>query len=119
MFNHTVQQQFSEIFNCSCNIKSALSIIIDLGIMEKLIPEFIKSKGQMQFDLYHKYTVDRHIIEVIHNLHMMESKCFQKEFPLAFNLMIHYPSKGLLYMAAFFMTLEKGLVLIIANLVHD
>ncbi|WP_119327650.1 [protein-PII] uridylyltransferase family protein [Cysteiniphilum halobium] len=106
--NQTLQQQFLAIFTYPYNIKGALSIMMDLGIVEKIIPEFAISKGQMQFDLYHQYTVDRHTIEVISNLRTMRTTRFEQEFPLAYHVMLKHPAQRLLYIAAFFHDIGKG-----------
>lgn len=106
--NQTLQQQFLAIFTYPYNIKGALSIMMDLGIVEKIIPEFAISKGQMQFDLYHQYTVDRHTIEVISNLRSMRTVHFEQDFPLAYQMMLEHPAQRLLYIAAFFHDIGKG-----------
>ncbi|WP_440992582.1 HD domain-containing protein [Cysteiniphilum litorale] len=106
--NQILQQQFLAIFTYPYNIKGALSIMMDLGIVEKIIPEFAISKGQMQFDLYHQYTVDRHTIEVISNLRSMRTAHFEQDFPLAYQVMLKHPAQRLLYIAAFFHDIGKG-----------
>ena len=37
------------------------------GILARYLPEFGQVVGQMQFDMFHTYTVDAHTMEVIAN----------------------------------------------------
>ncbi|WP_116963903.1 HD domain-containing protein [Fastidiosibacter lacustris] len=106
--HQALQMQFLHLFNQQHNLKSALSIMMDIGLIEKIIPEFARSKGQMQFDLYHQYTVDRHTIEVINNLYRMHSDAYQLSFPLAYKLMACHPEPKLLYISALFHDIGKG-----------
>ncbi len=108
LLHNEIQLQFLSLFSQAYNIKGALSIMMDLGLIEKIIPEFAGSKGQMQFDLYHQYTVDRHTIKVIDILYYMQSEAFKSEFSLAASIMQTHPAKRLLYIAAFFHDIGKG-----------
>ena len=44
----------------------------DLGILQKYIPEFGEVVGQMQFDLFHVYTVDEHTFKLVRNMRQMK-----------------------------------------------
>lgn len=37
----------------------------DAGILERFIPEFIHARGLLQFNQYHKYTVDEHCLRAV------------------------------------------------------
>ena len=46
----------------------ALKFLHEIGFIERMIPEFGKITGLMQFDLYHKFTVDEHTLLSIKNV---------------------------------------------------
>ena len=43
----------------------------ELGILGRYLPEFGRITGQMQYDLFHIYTVDAHTLEVLRNMRWM------------------------------------------------
>src|SRR4029077_4437478 len=49
------------------NLAQTLHHLHSLGILEKLIPEFAHAKGLIQFNQYHKYTVDEHSLLCVAN----------------------------------------------------
>jgi [protein-PII] uridylyltransferase len=36
-----------------------------MGVLEKIIPEFSHARSLLQFNQYHKYTVDEHCIRAV------------------------------------------------------
>ncbi|MDH5638898.1 MAG: nucleotidyltransferase domain-containing protein, partial [Nitrospinota bacterium] len=50
------------------NSERALRVILRAGILEKMIPEFSAITDLSQFDRYHRYSVDEHILHTIKNV---------------------------------------------------
>ena len=50
----------------------------EVGFLGRYIPEFQKIIGMMQFNMYHKYTVDEHTIQCIKILSQIEQGFLQK-----------------------------------------
>jgi [protein-PII] uridylyltransferase len=78
------------------------------GILGEYIPAFGKIIGQMQHDLFHVYTVDEHILNVLANLRRFAKVELKHEFPLCSQLFSHFKQPHLLYLAALFHDIAKG-----------
>ena len=51
----------------------------DTKILNELFPEFGRVWGQVQFDIYHYYTTDEHLLLTLHHLSELKKKSFYKE----------------------------------------
>lgn len=78
------------------------------GILGEYIPAFGKIIGQMQHDLFHVYTVDEHILNVLANLRRFAKPELKHEFPLCTQLFSSFEKPHLLYLAAIFHDIAKG-----------
>ncbi len=78
------------------------------GILGQYIPAFGKIIGQMQHDLFHVYTVDEHILNVLANLRRFAKPELKHEFPLCTRLFEAFEKPHLLYLAALFHDIAKG-----------
>ncbi len=78
-----------------------------LGVLQKYIPEFDSVIGQMQFDLFHVYTVDEHTFKVVRNMRQMKLNK-QPGFELEHELINTLPKIEILYIAGLFHDLGKG-----------
>ena len=78
-----------------------------LGVLQKYIPEFSEVIGQMQFDLFHTYTVDEHTFKVVRNIRQMKLYK-QSGFELEHELVNKLPKLEILYIAGLFHDLGKG-----------
>ena len=78
------------------------------GILGQYIPAFGKIVGQMQHDLFHVYTVDEHILNVLANLRRFAKPELKHEFPLCSQLFADFKKPHLLYLAALFHDIAKG-----------
>ena len=77
-------------------------------ILGRYLPAFGRIVGQMQHDLFHVYTVDQHILQVMRNLRRFTMPEFAHEYPFCSRLMSGFERRWLLYIAALFHDIAKG-----------
>src|SRR6056300_760552 len=99
--------QFLEIFRSKYNLSSILKSMKAIGIIQKYVDEFNEVIGQMQFDLFHVYTVDEHTFKVVRNMRQMHIH-YAEEFKLEHELINKLPKIEILYLAGLFHDLGKG-----------
>jgi len=79
-----------------------------LDILGAYLPAFGRIVGQMQHDLFHVYTVDQHILQVLRNLRRFTMTEFAHEYPLSSRVIAEFDRPWLLYVAALFHDIAKG-----------
>ena len=77
-------------------------------ILGRYLPAFGKIVGQMQHDLFHVYTVDQHILQVMRNVRRYTMPEFAHEYPLCSRLIASFERHWLIYIAAIFHDIAKG-----------
>lgn len=102
------KQYFIEILSQPHGVNHALRAMNRYGILGSYIPAFGKIIGQMQHDLFHVYTVDEHILNVLANLRRFSKPELKHEFPLCSQLFAEFDAPHLLYLAALFHDIAKG-----------
>ncbi|MCB5184378.1 [protein-PII] uridylyltransferase [Methylobacillus gramineus] len=109
-FRHSPENKrlFLEIFNQPAGITRALKRMNRYGILGRYIPAFGRVSGQMQHDLFHVYTVDEHILNVLGNLRRFALPQYAHEFPLCSRLFGEFAKPWLLYLGALFHDIAKG-----------
>jgi [protein-PII] uridylyltransferase len=78
------------------------------GVLGAYLPEFAAIEGLMQFDLFHVYTVDEHILSVVHKMRHFTMDEYAQTYPLAYLLMQAIPKQEILYLAGLFHDIAKG-----------
>jgi [protein-PII] uridylyltransferase len=78
------------------------------GILGNYLPEFGRIMGQMQFDLFHTYTVDAHTLEVIKNARLFQLLDSENKFPVSSRVARRLRRLELLYIAALYHDIGKG-----------
>ncbi len=99
---------FLEILLQPNGVNHSLRRMNNYGILGQYIPAFGKIVGQMQHDLFHVYTVDEHILNVLANLRRFAKPELKHEFPLCSQLFASFEKPYLLYLAAIFHDIAKG-----------
>lgn len=99
---------FIAFFQQSSGIVHELRRMNQLGVLGRYLPNFGHIVGQMQHDLFHVYTVDQHIMQVMRNLRRFTMHEFAHEYPVCSRLISDFERPWLLYIAALFHDIAKG-----------
>ena len=78
------------------------------GVLGRFIPDFGKIVAMMQFNMYHHYTVDEHLLRSIGILSEIERGEVGEQHPLANELMVSSPNRVVLYVALLLHDVAKG-----------
>ena len=99
---------FLEILRQPRGINHELRRMHRYGILGAYLPVFDQVAGQMQYDLFHVYTVDEHSLFVVRNLRMFADPARYDEFPHCADIFARLPKPELLYVAGLFHDVAKG-----------
>ncbi len=99
---------FMEILRQPRGVTHVLRRMNRYGILAAYFPAFGQVVGQMQYDLFHVYTVDDHTLHVVRNLRRFSVAEFREEFELCSRIASTIPKPELLYLAALFHDIAKG-----------
>src|SRR6266852_738893 len=99
---------FLEILTSRKDPETALRRMNEAGFLGRFIPDFGRVVAQMQYDMYHVYTVDEHTLFAIGILHKIESGRLTDEHPLATELAATIVSLRALYLAPLLHDIAKG-----------
>jgi [protein-PII] uridylyltransferase len=80
----------------------------DAGVFGRFIPDFGRVVSQMQYDMYHVYTVDEHTIRAIGILSRIERGELRQQHPAATTAMMEIRSRRALYLAVMLHDIAKG-----------
>ena len=80
----------------------------EAGVFGRFVPDFGKVVAQMQFDMYHHYTVDEHSIRAIGLLARIERGELAEDHPLSTALFRQLGSRRTLYVAVLLHDIAKG-----------
>ncbi|MEJ2042160.1 MAG: [protein-PII] uridylyltransferase [Reinekea sp.] len=99
---------FMELLRSPQGVYHNLVRMNQFGILGLYLPEFGKIVGQMQFDLFHVYTVDAHTLLTIRNLRSFRHASNTKRFPISTKIIHNLPKVELVYIAALYHDIGKG-----------
>ncbi|MBL8710121.1 MAG: [protein-PII] uridylyltransferase [Rhodospirillaceae bacterium] len=80
----------------------------EVGVLGRFIPDFGRVVAQMQYDMYHSYTVDEHTIFAIGILSRIERGELKDEAPIASQVVKEVLSRRVLYLAVLLHDIAKG-----------
>ncbi len=99
---------FLDLLGSTNHLFTQLRRMARYGILGAYLPEFERVIGQMQFDLFHTFTVDAHTLQVVRNMRRFRYKNQEQQFPVAAHIHHRLPKVELLYVAGLYHDLAKG-----------
>jgi len=109
--NPEANRLFFEILTSRSHAETVLRRMNETGVLGHFVPDFGRIVAMMQFNMYHHYTVDEHLLRCLGVLAEIE-RGGNEEFALAGELMrsIQPPHRAVLYVALFLHDIAKGRV---------
>jgi [protein-PII] uridylyltransferase len=99
---------FLDVLTSQKNPEIALRRMNEAGVFGRFVPDFGRVVAQMQYDMYHVYTVDEHTLFAIGILHQIETGQLKDELPVASAIMPAVASRRALYVATLLHDIAKG-----------
>ncbi len=106
--NERANAYFLDILTAPQSVERILRRLNESGVLGRFIPEFGKIVAQMQFNMYHHYTVDEHLIRAVGVMARIAQGELADELPLTQELLPHLADVKLLYVALFLHDIAKG-----------
>ena len=99
---------FLDVLTSPRNPEPVLRWMNEAGVFGRFVPDFGRVVAQMQFDMYHHYTVDEHSLRAIGLLSRIEHGALGDDHPLATRLIGQTVSRRALYVAVLLHDIAKG-----------
>ena len=99
---------FASILAAPMRVASALRLMHETGVLDRYLPAFARITGRMQYDLFHIFTVDEHVLQVIANVEALRANCFEPARPDLEIAAARLDRPEVIYLAALFHDIAKG-----------
>jgi [protein-PII] uridylyltransferase len=99
---------FLEVLTSKRDPENVLRTMSEAGVFGRFVPDFARVVAQMQFDMYHHYTVDEHTIRAIGLLARIDRGEHKDDHPLASDVLPKVASRRVLYCATLLHDIAKG-----------
>ena len=99
---------FLDLLTSRNSPETVLRWLNEAGVFGRFIPDFGRVNAQMQFDMYHHYTVDEHTIRAIGLLARIEKGEMKADHPLAHDIIHRIKSRRALYVSVLLHDIAKG-----------
>ena len=100
---------FLDVLTCVHRPEMVLRWMNEAGVFGRFVPDFGRVVAQMQFDMYHHYTVDEHSIRAIGLLAAIERGELKSDHPLSTAILQkQIASRRVLYVAVLLHDIAKG-----------
>lgn len=104
----TANALFLDVLSSPRDPELVLRWMNETGVFGRFVPDFGRVVAQMQFDMYHHYTVDEHTIRALGLLARIENGALKDDHPLASAIFRQIVSRRVLYVAVLLHDIAKG-----------
>jgi [protein-PII] uridylyltransferase len=88
--------------------ETILRAMNEAGVLGRFLPEFGKIVAMMQFNMYHHFTVDEHLLRTVGVLRALEAGTLTDDHPLSASLFPTLTSRRALFVAGLLHDIAKG-----------
>ncbi|HUJ36584.1 MAG TPA: [protein-PII] uridylyltransferase [Hyphomicrobium sp.] len=106
--NPDANRIFIELLTRDAGAEMSLRRMNEAGVLGRFIPEFGRVVAMTQFNMYHSYTVDEHLIRTIGMLTDIERGGAVRELPLSTEIIKTIQNRRALFVAALLHDIGKG-----------
>ncbi|WP_262693492.1 [protein-PII] uridylyltransferase [Kordiimonas aquimaris] len=99
---------FLEVLTSTKDGEINLRRMNEAGVFGRFLPDFGRVVAQMQYDMYHHYTVDEHTIRAIGLISKIEAGTLADDHPLSTDVIQKVLSRNVLYVAVLLHDIAKG-----------
>jgi [protein-PII] uridylyltransferase len=106
--NEEANRLFLELLTSGPSPEVSLRRMNEAGALGRFVPEFGKVVAMMQFNMYHHYTVDEHLLRSLGELSALKAGAMADEAPLASEIVKLVADPVILPVALFLHDIAKG-----------
>jgi [protein-PII] uridylyltransferase len=106
--NPEANRIFIELLTRDSGAEISLRRMNEAGVLGRFVPEFGRVVAMTQFNMYHSYTVDEHLIRTIGMLTDIERGGASRELPLSTEIIKTIQNRRALFVAALLHDIGKG-----------
>jgi [protein-PII] uridylyltransferase len=107
-FEPAARAAFLDVLTSKRHPGAALRLMNEAGVLGKFVPEFGRIVAQMQFNMYHHYTVDEHTLRAVDAISEIEHGRHKDQHPLASEIFPKIINRRALYLAMLLHDTGKG-----------
>ena len=106
--NEEANRLFVEILNSKKSPETLLRRMNETGLLGRFIPQFGRIVAMMQFNMYHHYTVDEHLLRSMGILATLDQGLLKDDLPVAHEILPSIRNRKVLAVAIFLHDIAKG-----------
>jgi [protein-PII] uridylyltransferase len=106
--NPTANRMFMRLLTDARDPEGVLRKMNEAGVLGRFFPDFGRVVSMMQFNMYHHFTVDEHLIRTIGFLSRIERGHLSVDHPVSSEVVRTIDNKRALFVAAFLHDIAKG-----------
>lgn len=106
--NPEANRLFLQILTSTNSPEAVLRAMNETGVLGRFIPEFGRVVAMMQFNMYHHYTVDEHLLRAVGVLAEIDAGRMIDEHPVSNRIIHTLQNRRALFVAVFLHDIAKG-----------
>ncbi|HEY0145615.1 MAG TPA: [protein-PII] uridylyltransferase, partial [Methylovirgula sp.] len=106
--NPEANRLFLDILSSRKSPEAVLRLMNEAGVLGRFVPPFGRIVAMMQFNMYHHYTVDEHLLRALGFLADIDAHRHRDDLPLTDTIISSIEKRRALYVAVFLHDVAKG-----------